>query len=142
MTTRSKHKQARKTIPFRNHNHTGWWIASYIERFEFYDEDKRNPNRRCLAWENTVLVRARHREQAYKKSLSIGRLGDGSEAFDVQTKRKGAWRFEGLTSLLPVYEQIEDGSELLWTEYKDRTVKKIRSFIKRKRELEAFDDRK
>jgi len=55
----------RKEIPRRNRNQTGWWIASYIERFEFYDEDKLNANRRCLAWENTILIKAEDREEAY-----------------------------------------------------------------------------
>ena len=130
-----------KKIPFRNRNHTGWYIASYLERFEYYDEDKRNPNRRCLAWENTILIRAKDRDQAYKKAISFGRLGEGSEAWDEGTERKGAWHFEGLTSLLPVCEKIEDGSEVLWTEYQGRTVKKIKSFVKSKNELEVFDDK-
>ena len=112
----------------------------YLERFEYYEEDKANPNRRCLAWENTVLIRARDREQAYKKAVSVGRLGSGSEAWNADTKRRGAWRFEGLTSLLPVYEDLEDGCELIWTEHAGRTVAKIKSLVKHKRELEAFQD--
>lgn len=130
----------KKKIPFRNRNQTGWWIASYLERFEYYDENKRNPNRRCLAWENTILIRAKDRDKAYKKAHAIGRLGEGSEAWDEGTGRKGAWHFEGLTSLLPVYDKIEDGSEVLWKEYSNRTVKTIKSFIKTRKDLEVFDD--
>src|SRR6478672_13717402 len=45
-------------VPFRNRSPYGWWIATYLERFEYDDENKRNSGRRCLAWENTVLIRA------------------------------------------------------------------------------------
>jgi hypothetical protein len=128
----------KKKIPFRNRNQTGWWIASYLERFEYYDEDKRNPNRKCLAWENTILIRAKNRDIAFKKAVAIGR--EGSEAWDEGTGRKGIWRFEGLTNLLPVYDKIENGSEVLWTEHRGRTVKKIKSFVKTKKDLSVFDD--
>jgi hypothetical protein len=47
-------KQTRKVrrspkVPHRNRNHTGWWIASFIERFEYSDENKANLNRRDVA---------------------------------------------------------------------------------------------
>src|ERR1051326_2082129 len=131
--TMTKRRQTK--VPFRNRNHSGWWIASYLERFEYYDENKKNLGRRCLAWENTVLIRAGSREQAYRKALTLGRLSNGNEAWDVDTKRRGAWRFEGLTELLPVYEDLQDGAEILWREYPNRTVKTIKSLVKRKREL-------
>jgi hypothetical protein len=53
--------------------------------------------------------------------MAFGRIGDGSEGHDSETRRRGAWRFEGLTSLLPICEKIEDGAEILWREYKGRT---------------------
>ena len=134
-------KRRKMNIPFRNRNHSGWWIASYIERFEYYDEDKSNIARRCLAWENTVLIRARSRDQAYRKAVALGRLSNGNEAWDSETKRRGAWRFEGLTELLPVYEELRDGAEILWKEYDNRTVKTVKSFVKRKRDLSVFNDR-
>ena len=108
-------------VPYRNRSPFGWWIASYLERFEYYDEDKRNLSRRCLAWENTVIIRARTREQAYRKALAVRRLSNGHEASHSDTKRRGAWRFEGLTDLLPIYERLEDGSEIAWAEYSSRT---------------------
>ena len=67
-------------------------------------------------------------------------MSNNSKAWDEKTKRKGSWHFEGLTSLLPIYETIEDGTEILWKEITGRSVKKIKSFVKKKNELEAFDD--
>jgi Domain of unknown function (DUF4288) len=128
-------------IPFRNRNHSGWCLASYIERFEYFDENKSNNARRCLAWENTVLIRARSREQAYRKAVALGRQSNGNAGWNSETKRRGAWRFEGLTELLPVYEELTDGAEILWKEHENRTVKTIKSLVKRKRDLSVFNDR-
>jgi hypothetical protein len=132
-------KRAKTKIPFRNRSPFGWWIASYIERFEYYDENKNNLARKCLAWENTVLIRARTREQAYRRAVALGRLSSGNEGWD-STKRRGAWRFEGLTDLLPVHEKLIDGAEILWKEHANRTVKTIKSLVKRKQDLSVFDD--
>jgi hypothetical protein len=128
-------------IPHRNRSPHGWWVASYLQRFEYYDEDRSNPNRRCLAWENTILIQAPNREQAYRKAVAAGRVGDRSEAWDADTKRKGCWRYEGVTSLLPIYEPLEDGSEIMWTEHTGRSVRTVQQLVKKKRALAAFDDR-
>jgi hypothetical protein len=131
---------ARNEVPPRNRTRHGWWIATYIERFEYYDEDTSNLNRRCLAWENTILIKARTREEAWRKALAEGRLSEGSEAWDGETGRKGAWHFEGLTSLLPIYDRLEHGAELIWVEHTGRTVRRVRALVKKKHQLEAFDD--
>jgi hypothetical protein len=136
--TRNVRRSAK--VPYANRNHTGWWIASYIERFEYYDENKANLNRRCLAWENTILIRAPNREVAYRKAVARGRLSNGNEGWNSSSGRKGTWRFEGLTGLLPVYEELEDGAEILWQEHAGVSVRKIRGRIKRKHELAVFDD--
>ncbi len=128
-------------IPFCNRNHSGWWIASYIERFEYCNKKKKSSARRCLAWENTVLIRAKSREQAYRKAIALGQLSNGNTMWDAEMKRSGSWQFEGLTDLLPVYEKLSDGAEILWKEYRNRTVKTIRSLVKKKRDLPVFDDR-
>ncbi|WP_408952926.1 hypothetical protein [Lysobacter sp. Hz 25] len=77
---------------------------------------------------------------AYDKAVALGRAGC-TEFSDPDTGQTGRWVFEGLLSLLPVYEQLGDGAELLWVEHRNRTVAKVRSWIKQKHELEAFDDR-
>jgi hypothetical protein len=127
-------------VPPRNRTRHGWWVASYIERFEYFDENRRNLNRRCLAWENTILVKARNREEAWRRAVAHGKLSEGSEAYDSDTGRRGAWRFEGLTSLLPIYDRLEHGAELIWVEHHGRSVRRIRSLVRKKHALEAFDD--
>lgn len=128
-----------KAIPSKNKSPYGWWIASLVERFEYYDEDKNNLNRRCLAWVNTILIQAHDREEAYRKALEYGSYSEGSEAWD-DTGRKGCWRFEGIATLLPIYDQLEDGAELLWEEHENRSVKTVQSWVRQKEELETFID--
>jgi hypothetical protein len=130
---------ARK-IPYRNKSPYGWWVASYLVRLEYDDENKENPNRKCLAWENTIILHSPNREAAYREAVRIGSLGDGSRAREVESGRERCWRFEGLTSLLPVYERLEHGAEILWKEHRNRTVRKIKSWVKQKKQLETFDD--
>jgi Domain of unknown function (DUF4288) len=130
----------RSRIAHRNRSPHGWWIASYLQRFEATDEDRRNLNRRCIAWENSILVRARERQEAWRKAMAHGRLTDRLQSPDVVRGRKGIWRFEGLTSLLPIYDRLEDGAELLWVEHSGRSVRSIRRLVKAKADLEAFLD--
>jgi len=42
--------------------------------------------------------------------------------------------------LLPVYERLEDGAEILWNEHSGRTVKSIRALVQPKNRLVVFDD--
>ena len=130
----------KKQIPYRNKSPYGWWIAAYIQRFEYYDEDRKNSDRRCLAWENTIILQAKDRNEAYRKGGRFGSQANGQEMWQSDSGRKGAWRFEGLTSLLPIYDELEDGAEVLWRQYTNRTVKTIQALAKSKKELEVFND--
>jgi hypothetical protein len=117
----------------------GWYIAALIERFEFYDEDLENSNRRCEAWENFVLIKAANPEVAYRKAMAIGKQGEKAQ-MQTQTPlpRKGVWRFEGISILLPIYEKLEDGAEIMWTKHQNISVKKVRAKVKPKEHLQAF----
>jgi hypothetical protein len=129
-------------IPSENRSPTGCWVATIIERFEFEDEDTSNPRRRCRAWSNVVLVKARDRNHAYRKAMRYGELGVASGDWaDVRTGRKGKWIFEGLSSLLPVYDEFdEDGSEILFDDHENITVGRVQSWVREKSDLEVFDD--
>jgi hypothetical protein len=52
---------------------------------------------------------------------------------------KVRFTFEGLTSLIAIYDDFEDGSEISWSEYENRTARKIKSWVKAKEDLEVFD---
>lgn len=80
-----------------------------------------------LVWENTIILRAPDRDTAFEKAVQLGTAGNGQV-------------FLGLTSLLPIYDPLEDGAEILWTEHENIPLSKVQGWIKSKHELEAFDD--
>jgi hypothetical protein len=52
-----------------------WYFGSYLLRFVEIDEPGQNdPDRRFVAWENTVLVKAKSMDSAYTK---VERIGEG-----------------------------------------------------------------
>ena len=109
----------------KNISPTGWYIASYMLRFiELADPDNEDPERKFLVWENTVLVMANSLDEAYDKTVVIAGLATdpykgGKGAIEVQ------WVFEGVTEILPVYEEIGDGCEVMWAKYRKK-LKNIR----------------
>jgi hypothetical protein len=110
-----------------------WYVGTYQLRFiELGDKRNEDLSRRFLTWENTVIVKAKSLSEAHRKIKSIGRstrpYKGGHDAIDVQ------WVFEGIVELLPVYEEIEDGAEIMWAE-RSRSLKKIRSLAKRASEF-------
>jgi len=125
-------------IPSNNISPVGWYVASYLERFEFPDEDTSNEDRRCRAWENTIIVKADDPEQAYQKAIEQATLSQDSEWTRGDGLAGGRLVFEGLTSLLPIYDELEDGAEILWRDYPSSKVKTIKRMIRSKDNLKAF----
>jgi len=124
----------RSKIPFANRNHTGWWVFGVVE--QWVPTKGAKTAKRHLVWMNTRLLRAQNREQAYKKAVRLGNEGMPSEAHG------GEWRFAGLSMLLPIYDEIEDGSEIFWDDCGWIGLKRLKRIVKKKRELPVFDDRK
>jgi hypothetical protein len=104
------HKKSR--IRWANRNHTGWWIFEEVEQWVSKRQKKLSPANRCLVRLNLKLARAKSRAEAYRKAMNFGRAGKPSKTHG------GEWRFAGISMLLPVYDKIEDGSEILWKEDK------------------------
>jgi len=115
-----------------------WYLACYIHRFKVIGEKEDKPNNRFTAWENTILIKAKGPEEAYNKAIEEAKTG--CEPYKNTDGEMVKFVFEGLTSLIPIYENLEDGTEIAWAEYENRTLKKIRSWIKDKAELEVFED--
>jgi hypothetical protein len=113
-----------------------WYIASYIQRFKVFNIDDSNQNKRCLAWENTILIKATNPDEAYEKAVQEAKLG--CEPYKNTDGEEVQFIFEGLTSLIPVYEELEDGAEIMWTEHENKAIKTIKSMVKKKSELEVF----
>lgn len=131
----------KRQIPERNRSRYGWWLAVLLIRYQERGEDLSDQQRRCVTWENTILIKAGDREEAYRKAVRRGRLehSEGWDCIDEVTRKKGRWVFEGLASLMPVYERLTDGAEILWHEHRV-SVKRVKSLVRAKKDLEAFQD--
>lgn len=122
----------------KNISPVGWYVASYIERFEFPDEDTSNEDRRCRAWKNTIIVKAGDPEEAYQKAIGQATLAQDSEWTREDGLKGGRLVFEGLTSLVAIHDELEDRAEILWRDYANSKVKTIKRMIRSKDDLEAF----
>ena len=127
-----------------------WYVGSYVIRLIELDEaGNDDPEREFLVWENTVIVRAEDLDEAYRKVVAIG---EGA-ATPYQGGEKGVpvqWVFEGVTELIPIYEALEDGAEIMWAEHesvrlsglRERAVSvhEIRQHLLQQREAKATKD--
>jgi hypothetical protein len=119
----------------KNISPVGWYVASYLLRFTERGKPNLNdPEARFLTWENTVLVKANNLDEAYDKTAKIGKQSTkpyrgGAAGVPIQ------WIFEGVTEILPIYEKIEDGSEIMWAEHSPRKLKSIRAMVRNKGEF-------
>jgi len=113
----------------KNISPIGWYVGSYLIRFvELEDNYNFDPERRFLSWENTVIVKANSLDEAYKKIEQIGKSDTrpykgGPEGVPVQ------WVYEGVTELLPIYDELEDGAEIMWCERKPRKLKNLKKLV-------------
>jgi uncharacterized protein (DUF924 family) len=127
-------------VPYRNKSPHGWWIASYVQRACWDDEPKDDDGIRGRVWENTILLQAEDREAAYDKAVRLARDGDNPFDDGETDGRKGQWCYVGLSSLLPIYDELDDGVEVLWTDHGMLSFREAKRHVKNKHALEAFDD--
>jgi hypothetical protein len=113
----------------KNTSPVGWYVASYLLRFvELGRPDIDDPEAKFLSWENTILVKAADLDEAYEKAASIAKQSSepykgGPDEIDVQ------WKYEGITQILPIYEELEDGAEIMWAEHSPRKLKNLQKLV-------------
>jgi len=115
-------------------NNGDWFLADIVERAEAVGKDKTNPNRRCLTWVNTVLVQAESLEEAYDKAMKIGRK-NYSTRYKAASGRTVSWKTLGISSLMPIYEDIEDGAEISFTNKGYISARSSEAMIKSKKKI-------
>ena len=119
----------------------GWYVGSYVIRFiELEETGNDDLEREFLVWENTVIVQAQGLEEAYDKVVAIA--GEATKPYLGGDGVPVQWVFEGVTELVPIYEPLKDGAEILWAEHeavrlsdlrkRAVTVKELRSDWMRK----------
>ena len=109
-----------------------WYLSYEILCFEY--EKKKDTQEEILVWENLILIQANDPERAYLKAVNHGRL---SEEKLLINDKKGLCKFKGIKKLVPIYEELSDGSEIEWREY-EFTKDKLRKMIPPKKKLQAF----
>lgn len=113
----------------RNVSPVGWYLGAYLLRFVELKAPKRDdPEKKFLSWENMVLVRAKSLNEAFRKIEKIGKQSSkpykgGTEGVPVK------WDYMGVTEMLPIYEELEDGAEVVWRERSPRTLRKLREMV-------------
>lgn len=85
MSPGTENSMMKLEIPKCSTSPFGWWIASLLMRYENDGENISNPNRRCLAWENTILIKAADRDEAFKKAYSNGKMCESDEYDQIDT---------------------------------------------------------
>ncbi|WP_184502753.1 DUF4288 domain-containing protein [Xanthomonas sp. F10] len=115
----------------------GWYVGTYVIRFIELDAvGNDDPQEEFLAWENTVIVSAPDFDEAYRKVVAVAETTTdpykgGPDGIPVQ------WVFEGVTQLLPIYESLEDGAEIMYEEHESIRLDALRQRVM---SLEALKD--
>lgn len=110
----------------------GWYVVSALLRFEFDHQDKSNPNRKCSVWENGYLVKAKSPSEAYDKGVALAK----ADKFRAEYRGKpGKWIYVGVSGLVPIYEKLNDGAEILWTDWGKHSAKASAQRVWTKKDL-------
>jgi hypothetical protein len=113
-----------------------WYIAEIIEKREPSNRNKANDLRRVVTWGNFHLIKAESPKLAYEKAVKIGK--DGGIKFFNSDKIEMEYTFVGIADLIPIYEDnIEDGCEIIWTNYGFISNKKTERFARSEKEIIA-----
>ena len=110
-----------------------WFLVEIIETCEPVAADKTKELRRVTTWGNYHLINAATPSQAYDKAVEIGKRSNYK--YTSQNKLKMKSKFLGIGDLLPIYEDLEHGAEILWHDYGDISAKRSDKIVRTKKEL-------
>jgi hypothetical protein len=108
-----------------------WWLADLIVEFTFEGEVGN------LVHYNLTLVRADSAEEAYSKSLRLG--VEHESTYTNSDGKLVTVRFRGLRDPYVIYDELEDGAELLYEEQTNVPEQQLLSTIKSKDALSVFE---
>jgi len=95
-------------------NDGDWYLASICMRCEPLGQPIKALKKRATTWINTHLIHALSPQDAYRKAIAIGRKGAIRYKSSAGMRK---WRFVGIWDLIPIYDDLADGEEILWTDY-------------------------
>ena len=113
----------------------GWYIGSCLLRFiELEADNNYDLEARFMSWENTVIVEAANIEEAYEKIDAIG-IENSYPYKGGPTGIPVKWEYLGITELPPIYDELEDGAEVMWGERHPRKLKNLKRRVVTKEEF-------
>jgi hypothetical protein len=92
-----------------------WYIGEIIEKCEPVIRNEKQELRRVTTWGSHHLIKSESPEKAFDKAVKLGK--EAEYKFTNTGKLEMEWIFVGIGELLPIYEGIEDGAELMWNDY-------------------------
>jgi len=111
-----------------------WYIAEIIEKCEPVDRNEKQDLRRVTTWGNHHLIKAKSAKEAFEKAEKLGK--EAEYKFVNTDKIEMEWIFVGVGELIPIYEEfIEDGAELMWTDYGFISDRKTNRMARSKKEI-------
>ncbi|OCB75289.1 DUF4288 domain-containing protein [Flavobacterium crassostreae] len=113
-----------------------WFIVEIIEKREPVERKKDNDLRRVVTWGNFHLIKAENPKLAYEKAVKIGK--DAEIKFTNSDNIEMEYTFVGIADLIPIYDDnIEDGCEIMWTDYGSISNQKAEKFARTEKEILA-----
>jgi hypothetical protein len=110
-----------------------WFIAILVQELRVIETGGN------VVWRNFHLIRADDAEAAYQKANQLGEdLRHEYQNSENQTVRS---LFRGVAELLPIYEDLADGAEILFESRENLTEEQIWKMIRDKEALGAFQPR-
>ncbi|MCG2611991.1 DUF4288 domain-containing protein [Flavobacterium sp. SM15] len=111
-----------------------WYVAEIIEKREPTNRNKDNDLRRVVTWGNLHLIKAENPKMAYEKAIKIGK--EAEIKFINSDNIEMEYSFVGIADLIPIYDDtIQDGCEIMWTDYGSISNKKTKSYIRSEKEI-------
>ncbi|HEY5550684.1 MAG TPA: DUF4288 domain-containing protein [Opitutaceae bacterium] len=92
-----------------------------------------------MVWVNIHLIKASSANEAYSKALKKGkehnaRYRAGKDA------RPARWVFRGIRQLMPIYEKIADGAEIMFETHEGLTPASVKKMVRPRNRLFAIVD--
>ena len=109
---------------------TEWFLAELVMKITVA-EDPRN-----VVHQNLVLIRANSADEAYEKAVQVGKKEEIS--YDNPAGKAVHFHFEGVSDLIEIMGELEDGEEMDFHYTVAMPEEKIRSLVKPRECLRAF----
>ena len=107
-----------------------WFLAEVVMKIKVAD-DPRN-----VVHQNLTLICATSPDEAYRKAIKLGE--DGETSYDNPDGKAVRISFEGLSDLVPLYEELGDGAELMFRYKVGMSEEEIKSLVLPRDRLPAF----